>query len=172
MTIKTGRQASSLIIKASKSDMQKRGAVKNLFGTAVDREDLRQQLEQNSYQNNQKLQNYEVQSLISVIGHSANYRPRKKKPSRRLESEDENDDQRPRIESTREPLSSNGPSSSSSSATKTPIHTSSNKKSDVKLIQEKVPLAKGQKTLKGEWGSITIANGTFFQLTSSCSLSF
>lgn len=151
MTIYTVHQAFSLSIKANTSDMQKRDAVKNLFGTTVDREELRQQLEQLNYENSQTLQNYEVESLIGVIGNSANNRPRKKKSPRNLESEDESDEKSPRIILTRGAHLKDEPSSSSSSSSNTPLHTSSLMKSDVKLIQQKVPLPKGQKTLKGEW---------------------
>ena len=157
MTIKTvHHQASSLIIKISKSDMQKRGAVKNLFGTTVDRHELRQQLDRINDENNQTLQNYKVESIISVIGHSANNRPRKKRSPISLESEDESDGKPQKKASTRQPISNDDePSSSSSpppssSSSATPLQTSSMKKSDVKLIQQKVPLPKGQKTLKGK----------------------
>lgn len=147
MTIGTVHQASSLIIKASKSDMQKR-AVKNLFGTTVDRNELRQQLERMDRENNQKLQNYKV---YGVIGNSVNYRPRKKGYAKGVETEDESVEKTQRTVSSREAFSSDEPSSSSSSSLKLKqTSTSSSKKSDVKLMQQKVPLPKGQKTLKGK----------------------
>lgn len=144
MTVKTIQPASNLTIKASRSDMQKRGAVKNLFGTTVDRVELQEQLKQLNNESNQALERYDLESVIGVID-SANYQPRKLK--RCIESDDsssEDEEEPQRILPPSEPLSSDEPSSSSSS------QTSSSKKPDVKLVQQRIPLPRGQKTLKGE----------------------
>lgn len=152
MTIRTVHQAFSSKIKAKTSDMQKRGAVRNCFGTTVNRDELQQQLQQLENENNQTLQNYRI---IGVIGSSASYLPpRKKRFVRGPGTEDESDDNPPSTVPARQDISSDEPSSSpsSSSSIPTPLQTSSTKKSDVKLIQQNVPLPKGnkqQKTLKG-----------------------
>lgn len=152
MTIRTVHQAFSSKIKAKTSDMQKRGAVRNCFGTTVNRDELQQQLQQLENENNQTLQNYRI---IGVIGSSASYLPpRKKRFVRGPGTEDESDDNPPSTVPARQDISSDEPSSSpsSSSSVPTPLQTSSTKKSDVKLIQQNVPLPKGnkqQKTLKG-----------------------
>jgi len=150
MTIRTVHQAFSSKIKAKTSDMQKRGAVRNCFGTTVNRDELQQQLQQLENENNQTLENYRI---IGVIGSSASYLPpRKKRFVRGPGTEDESDDNPPSIVPARQDISSDEPSSSpsSSSSIPTPLQTSSTKKLDVKLIQT-VPLPKGkkqQKTLK------------------------
>jgi len=152
MTIKTVHQAFSSKIKAKTSDMQKRGAVRNCFGTTVNRDELQQQLQQLENENNQTLQNYRI---IGVIGSSASYLPpRKKRFVRGPGTEDESDDNPPSIVPAKQDISSDEPSSSPSSSSSSipkPLQTSSTKKLDVKLIQQTVPLPKGkkqQKTLK------------------------
>lgn len=148
MTVKTIKQASNLEIKASRSDMQKRGVVRNLFNTTVDQVELQEQMKQLDNESNQALEKYEFDSFIGVID-SAKYQPRKLK--RCIESDDsssEDEEEPQRISPPSEPPSSDEPSSSSSS------QTSSSKKPDVKpdvkLVQQRIPLPRGQKTLKGE----------------------
>jgi len=155
MTIRTVHQALSSKLKAKTSDMQKRGAVRNCFGTTVNRDELQQQLQQLENENNETLQNYRI---IGVIGPSASYLPpHKKRFVSGPGTEDESDDNPPSIVPARQDISSDEPSSSPSSPSiPTPLQTSSTKKSDVKLIQ-KVPLPKGnkqQKTLKDYFPTI------------------
>lgn len=144
MTIKTLHKASNLTLEASKSDMQKRGAVRNLFGTTVDRGELQEQLKQLNNENNRALGEYKIESIISE-----NYQPRKLK--RYIESDIESDssskdddDEPESVTPSSEPVSSDEPSSSSP-------QTSSSKKAVVKLVQQRIPLPRGQKTLKGEF---------------------
>lgn len=146
MTIKTLLQTSEITnIVTRRSDMQKRGAVKNLFNTTVDREELQKQAAQLESESLQKLERYKVDSIIDVI-HSANedQARRMKRSPMSLESDDESSDEDPsRIVRH---LFENDKASSE------PTQSSSSKKSaDLKLIAPLlIPLPKGQKTLKGE----------------------
>lgn len=143
MTIKTITQISSNLKVSRKSDMQKRGAVRNLFNTEVDRAELQQQLTQLENENNQTLQSFKIDSVIGVIDSASEDQTRKLK---RLpiclesESDDDSGDEPP---ATREVFPDDIPAAAASQ------QPSSSKKSEVKLIQQRIPLAKGQKTLKG-----------------------
>lgn len=168
MTVKTVQQASSSTLnKASKSDMQKRGAVrKNLFDSVPDRDELNGQLKQYENESNQTLSNFKIESIIGVID-SASYQPRKlKRVPRCLESDDDSDDdESEEIELNRE-ATSDEPSSSSSPSTVS--STSPAKESDVKPIQKKTPFPKGQSTLNGKPTNLS----THFHFKSNDSFSF
>lgn len=154
MTLKTVQQASnSTINKASKSDMQKRSAVKkNLFDSVPDRDELTGQLEQYEQESNRTLSEFKIESVIGVIVNSS-YQPRKlKRVPRCLESDDDSDADSEETELNRE-ASSDEPSSSSTASSK-----SSAKESDVKPIQKKIPLPKGQSTLNGKHSAPTTFN--------------
>lgn len=146
MTIKTLLQTSDITnIVTRRSDMQKRGAVRNLFNTTVDREELQRQAAQLESESLQTLERYKVDSIIDVI-QSANVDQarRLKRSPMSLESDDESSDEEP--QRIVRQLSENDEASSE------PTQSSTSKKSvDLKLISPSlISLPKGQKTLKGE----------------------
>jgi hypothetical protein len=158
MTIKTLLQTSDINIETRRSDMQKRGAVRNLFNTTVDRDELQKQTAQLENESLQSLRNYKFHSIIGVIHSAKEDQARKlKRLPRCLESDDDSDeDEEPqRIVRTIRELPENDDdeeASSSSGDQDQPTRSSTSKKSsDLKLIaSSKLPLPKGQKTLKGE----------------------
>jgi hypothetical protein len=159
MTIKTLLQTSDINIETRRSDMQKRGAVRNLFNTTVDRDELQKQTAQMENESLQSLRNYKFHSIIGVIHSAKEDQARKlKRLPRCLESDDDSDEEEPqRIVRTIRELPENDDddeeaSSSSSGDQDQPTRSSTSKKSsDLKLIaSSKLPLPKGQKTLKGE----------------------
>lgn len=151
MTIKTLSQAKSNIslIEKRKSDMQKRGAVRNLFNTTVDRGELQQQLKQMEAENKLTLQSYKFESVIGLID-----RPEKPAPSRKIFTIDSPptswSPSSPAPSPSREDFTIDSPPTSSSSSSPTPSPTVSSKKSDVKLVQQIKPLPKGQRIIKGK----------------------
>lgn len=159
MTIKTLLQTSEIKTESRRSDMIKRGAVRNLFNTTVDRDELQKQTAQLENESLHSLESYKFDSIIGVIQSANEDQARKlKRLPRCLESDDDSDDedeQPPRIVRTQPDEASDASASeasSSSSNQEQPTQSSTSKKSsDLKLIaSSQLPLPKGQKTLKGE----------------------
>lgn len=151
MTIKTLLQKSDTNIETSrKSDMQKRGAVRNLFGTTVDRDELQKQTAQMNSESMRTLRQYEIESVIGVIESANEDQARRLKKIPRLFDFDRSsgDEEPPRI--IRERIDSDG-ASSSADQDQPSLSSTSKKSSDLKLIATtRIPLPRGQKTLKGE----------------------
>lgn len=152
MTIKTTSQvASNINLVTIKSDMPRRGAVRNLFNTTVDRDELQQQAKQMERDSNAALKEFEIDSVIGVIGNPSEDQARKlKRLPICLESDDDDDDSD--VEPTRN--TSTGDLSSTddaaSSGDQLTSRSSTSKISDLKLIQHTQSQTKGQKTLKGK----------------------
>lgn len=176
MTIKTISQSSNTNIVVKQSDMQKRGAVRNLFGTTVDRDELQKQLAQSENESYQTLQQYHCDSIIGVIQRDDEDQARKlKRLPQCLESDDESDDESQTCEPTREhpsndeAIASNDEASASNDEAPTSNDeaptsndeastsgdqsaSSSSNKTDTANIPQRIPpsLPRGQRTLKGE----------------------
>lgn len=128
--------------------MQKRGAVRNLFNTTVDRDELQKQAAQLENESLATLQSYRLDSIIGVIESANDDQARKPKKSPRY---DEGSDDEEPIRITRARIESDGAESSSADQEQPSLSTSSKKSSDLKLIAStRIPLPRGQKTLKGE----------------------
>lgn len=128
--------------------MQKRGAVRNLFGVSVDRDELQNNLKQMELAELAKLEDFQDISVIGIIDRSSEDQARKhKRLPRCLESSDDESDEdsqsfHPRNQA---PISSDIASPSSSSTQPTSV---SSKKATINLVQQsRIP--KGQKTIKG-----------------------
>ena len=149
MTIKTLLQISDISVETSrKSDMQKRGAVRNLFNSTVDRDELQKQAAQLENESLATLQSYRLDSIIGVIESANDGQARKPKKSPWYD-EGSDDEEPARI--TRARIESDGAESSSADQEQPSLSTSSKKSSDLKLIAStRIPLPRGQKTLKGE----------------------
>lgn len=150
MTIKTLLKLSDTNIETiRRSDMQKRGAVRNLFNTTVDRDELQKQRAQLENESLQTLQSYKLDSIIGVIP-SANDQARKLKFARFFEPDEASGDEEEPPRMIRDSIDSDGASSSADQ--EQPSLTSTSKKSsDLKLIASaQKSLPRGQKTLKGE----------------------
>ena len=129
--------------------MQKRGAVRNLFNTTVDRDELQKQSAQLENESLATLQSYRLDSIIGVIESANDDQARKPKKSPRFYDDGSDDEEPTRI--TRARIESDGAESSSADQEKPSLSTSSKKSSDLKLIAStRIPLPRGQKTLKGE----------------------
>lgn len=151
MTIKTLLQTSDINIETRRSDMIKRGAVRNLFNTTVDRDELQKQTAQMENESLRSLKSYELDSIIGVIQSANEDQARKlKRLPRCLESDDDSDDEE--VERPQRILQLPEEASSSSTDQEQPSRSSTSKKSsDLKLIaSSRLPLPRGQKTLKGE----------------------
>lgn len=146
MTIKTIYKTSNISIEENKkSDMQKRGAVRNLFNTTVDRDELQRLSDQAEKESYKILQNYKCDSIIGVIPSASLDQARKhKRLPRCLESDSDDSDQAQKIIVKRETSCSD---EASSSGDQQPSRSSTSKIPDLKLIATSA-LPKGQKTLK------------------------
>lgn len=160
MTIKNllQRSVQSESLNISRSDMQKRGAVRNLFNATVDREELQMQIRQMERDNSRQLKSYKVDSIIGVIDSVREDQGRKfKRVSSCLDSSDDDSDDQPQRTTTTErelPESSSDNSSPASPPTSTSSSSAapstSSKKPDHKTTQPRsIPLAKGQTSIKG-----------------------
>lgn len=147
MTIKTLLQASDIKIETRKSDMIKRGAVRNLFNTTVDRDELRNQTAQMENESLQTLQSYKLDSIIGVIDSANEDQARRLKRLPRCLERDDDSESEEEIEA---PLRDD--EASYSGDQEQPTRSSTSKKStDLKLIaSSRISLPRGQKTLKGE----------------------
>ena len=152
MTIITISQTSSQLISTNtrRSDMQKRGAVRNLFGTTVDREELQMNIRQLKSENDLAISGYEIDSVIDVI-HSAreDQARRLKRLPRQLERDDEETSSSEDEEEER-PITANtsdANNSSSDNATGSSIPPICSKRSGVKLVKHNAPLQ--QKIIPG-----------------------
>jgi hypothetical protein len=154
MTIKTVLQISEQSIKTISSDMTKRRAVrKNLFGTTVDREELRRQLEQLEGESNVSLQSYKCESVLGLIERSSeDIEASKSGKLKRLQFSEpsDSDEGSDSSESVADEASSASTSSTHSIAPTSTKASSSDKPSNVHLVQNP-PLSKGQKTIKGKF---------------------
>lgn len=151
MTIKNCLQSTSqqsVNLNTSTSDMQKRGAVKNLFGTTVDRDELQKNLRKMEMEELRKLRSYEVMSVIGVIDSASEDQTRKhKRFPRYLESsEDDSEEEHQRCTPPREPISSDNASSPPSTSSQTV--TLPSKKAALNTVR-KSRRSKGQQTIKG-----------------------
>lgn len=153
MTIKTLLLSDNRNIETRrKSDMQKRGAVRNLFNTTVDRDELQEQVVRMENDNLKTLQSYKLESRILKEESANGETVRKPKKFPRFLDADDSEDEAaappPRI--TRERIESDE-ASSSADQEKQSLSSTSQKSSDLKLIvSTQIPLPRGQKTLKGE----------------------
>lgn len=158
MTVKNLPQISSqpVSLNISRSDMQKRGAVRNLFNATVDREELQNQISQLERANDRQLKSYKLNSIIGVIDSAREDQGRRLKrlPSRLDTSDDDDDDDsdhQPQRTATNDRQLPESYSDNSAPASPAPAPSTSSKKSDHKVAQprQSIPLAKGQTTIKG-----------------------
>lgn len=160
MTVKTLTQTSEINIETRKSDMIKRGAVRNLFNTTVDRDELQKQTAQLENESLHSLQSYKVDSVIGVIQSANQDQAGKfKRTVRCLESDDDSDeDEEPQrvVRTQPDEASDTSVSEASSSSSTTnqdqPTQSStSEKSSDLRLIaSSQLSLPRAKKTITGE----------------------
>lgn len=157
MTVKNlpQRSSQSVSLNTSRSDMQKRGAVRNLFNATVDREELQSQINQLERENSRQLKSYKLDSIIGVIDEAREDQGRKRLQSCLDSSDDDSDDQPQRTATTDRKLpESSSDNSSPASPSSSAAPSTSSKKSDHKVAQPRsLPLAKGQTTIKGNYDS-------------------
>lgn len=152
MTVKNlpQRSSQSVSLNISRSDMQKRGAVRNLFNATVDREELQMQINQLERESNRQLKSYKVNSIIGVIDEAREDQGRKRLQSCLDSSDDDSDDQPQRTATTDRQLPESSSDNSSPASPSSAAPSTSSKKSDPKGAQPRsLPLAKGQTTIKG-----------------------
>lgn len=158
MTVKNlpQRSSQSVSLNISRSDMPKRGAVRNLFNATVDREELQMQINQLERESSRQLKSYKVDSIIGVIDSAREDQGRKLKRAPSCldtsDDDDESDDQPQRTATTDRELPESSSDNSSPASPSPPAPSTSSKKSDHKVAQPRsLPLAKGQKTIKGNY---------------------
>lgn len=141
--------------------MQKLSAVrKNLFGTSVDRGEMERNMEQVEAEGTQTLRGFTIESTIGVIPSDSYHQTRKRLSDSQESSADESDDESQRLPATTDCPPSNDEASSSGGQS---TQRSSSTKTDLPLIQQQLPLPKGQKTIKRKTNQLAIRALTSFR---------
>lgn len=153
MTVKNlpPRSSQSESLNISRSDMPKRGAVRNLFNATVDREELQMQINQLERENSLQLESYEVLQRIDSAREGQGRLKRAPSCFDTSDDDDESDDQPQRTATTDRELPESSSDNSSPASPSPAAPSTSSKKSDLKAAQPRsLPLAKGQTTIKGK----------------------
>lgn len=134
--------------------MQKLSAVrKNLFGTSVDRGEMERHMEQVEAEGTQTLRGFTIESTIGVIPSDSYHQTRKRILDSQESSADESEDESQRLPATTDCPPSNDEASSSGGQS---TQRSSSTKTDLPLIQQRLPLPKGQKTIKRKTNHLAV----------------